>query len=79
MDNREILIPQVLKKVGYRSGIYGKWDLGIHRRFLPTSRGFDDFYGLVNTGIDYYTHERYGVPSMYRNDALTEEDITSIQ
>lgn len=74
MDTREILIPQVLKAVGYRSGIYGKWDLGIQRRFLPTSRGFDDFYGLVNTGIDYYTHERYGVPSMYRNDALTEED-----
>ncbi len=74
MDTREVLIPAVLKTVGYQSGIYGKWDLGIHRRFLPTSRGFDDFYGLVNTGIDYYTHERYGVPSMYRNDALTEED-----
>ncbi|MCB1062753.1 MAG: sulfatase-like hydrolase/transferase [Verrucomicrobiae bacterium] len=74
MDTREVLIPQMLKSVGYRSGIFGKWDLGIHRRFLPTSRGFDDFYGLVNTGIDYFTHERYGVPSMFRNDALTEED-----
>ncbi|MGI9470294.1 MAG: sulfatase family protein, partial [Rubripirellula sp.] len=35
---------------------------------------FDDFYGFVNTGIDYYTHERYGVPSMYRNFSPTEED-----
>ncbi len=74
MDTREVILPAMLKSAGYRSGIYGKWDLGIHRRFLPTSRGFDDFYGLVNTGIDYYTHERYGVPSMFRNDALTEED-----
>ncbi|MCB1229557.1 MAG: sulfatase-like hydrolase/transferase [Verrucomicrobiae bacterium] len=74
MDTREVLIPAMLKTVGYQSAIYGKWDLGINRRFLPTSRGFGDFYGLVNTGIDYYTHERYGVPSMYRNDALTEED-----
>lgn len=74
MDTREVILPAMLKTAGYRSGIYGKWDLGILRRFLPTSRGFDDFYGLVNTGTDYYTHERYGVPSMYRNDALTEED-----
>jgi uncharacterized membrane protein YebE (DUF533 family) len=59
---------------GYVSGIYGKWGLGTLKRFLPTSRGFDDFYGLVNTGIDYYTHERYGVHSMYRNEVRSEED-----
>ena len=56
------------------SGIFGKWDLGVHRRFLPLARGFDDFYGFVNTGIDYYTHERYGVPSMYRNNSPTTAD-----
>lgn len=74
MDTREVLLPKALKAGGYRSGIYGKWDLGIHKRFLPQARGFDDFYGFVNTGIDYYTHERYGVPSMFRNNQLTEED-----
>ena len=74
MDTREVLLPAILKPLGYKSGIYGKWDLEIHKRFLPRARGFDDFYGLVNTGIDYYTHERYGVPSMYRNNARTEED-----
>ena len=72
MDLRETILPQLLTR--YRSGIYGKWDLGSLRRFLPTSRGFDDFYGFVNTGIDYYTHERYGVPSMYRNLRPTTED-----
>lgn len=74
MDVREILLPAVLKEAGYVSGIFGKWDLGVHRRFLPLQRGFDDFYGFVNTGIDYYTHERYGVPSMYRNNRPTTED-----
>ena len=74
MDLREKIIPQFLKPVGYKSAIYGKWDLGTLKRYLPTSRGFDDFYGFVNTGIDYYTHERYGVPSMYRNLEKTEED-----
>ena len=74
MDTREVLLPRVLKSAGYVSGIFGKWDLGAHRRFLPQARGFDDFYGFVNTGIDYYTHERYGVPSMYRNNSPTTAD-----
>ncbi len=74
MDTREVLLPQVLKKSGYVSGIFGKWDLGVHKRYLPLARGFDDFYGFVNTGIDYYTHERYGVPSMYRNNQPTAAD-----
>ncbi len=73
MDLRERILPELLPD-NYVSGIYGKWDLGSLKRFLPTSRGFDDFYGFVNTGIDYYTHERYGVPSMYRNLKPTEED-----
>lgn len=74
MDLREVLLPQLLRSVGYKNGIFGKWDLGSLRRFLPTSRGFDEFYGFVNTGIDYYTHERYGVPSMYRNLDRTDQD-----
>jgi len=74
MDTREILLPQMLRQAGYRCGIFGKWDLGVHRRFLPLARGWDAFYGFVNTGIDYYTHERYGVPSMYRDNSPTTED-----
>ena len=74
MDTSEVLIPRVLKKAGYVSGIFGKWDLGQLHRFLPLQRGFDDFYGYVNTGIDYWTHERYGVPSMYRGNKPTAED-----
>lgn len=73
MDLREQIIPTLLPDA-YQSGIYGKWDLGTLMRFLPTSKGFDDFYGFVNTGVDYFTHERYGVPSMYRNLEPTEED-----
>jgi arylsulfatase A-like enzyme len=74
MDTHEVLLPRMLKAADYTSGIFGKWDLGVHRRFLPLARGFDEFYGFVNTGIDYYTHERYGVPSMYRNNSPTTAD-----
>ncbi|MCZ6793899.1 MAG: sulfatase-like hydrolase/transferase [Planctomycetota bacterium] len=74
MDTREVLLPRMLRSAGYASGIFGKWDLGSLRRFLPLARGFDDFYGFVNTGVDYFTHERYGVPSMVRGDRPTVED-----
>lgn len=74
MDTREVMISDVLKKQGYTNGVFGKWDGGSLKRYLPLQRGFDEFYGLVNTGIDYYTHERYSVPSMYHNNQLTEKD-----
>jgi arylsulfatase A-like enzyme len=74
MDTRESLIPAGHKQAGYTSGIYGKWDLGTLKRYLPKQRGFDDFYGFVNTGIDYFTHERYGVPSMVEGNEPTTKD-----
>lgn len=73
-DVREVMLPQVLKKAGYRCGIFGKWDGGQLKRYLPLQRGFDVFHGFTNTGIDYWTHERYGVPSMYRDNLLTTKD-----
>ena len=43
----EILLPQVLKQRGYRTMAIGKWHLG-HKPVaqLPTSRGFDRYFGL---------------------------------
>ena len=73
-DTREVLLSQVLSEAGYATAVFGKWDLGSLQRYLPLQRGFDDFYGFVNTGIDYWTHERYGVPSMYLRNAPTERD-----
>jgi len=74
LDVREQTIGDMLKRAGYRTGVVGKWDMGQARRFLPLQRGFDFFYGIGNNGIDYYTHERYGVPSMFRGNERTEAD-----
>ncbi len=73
-DLREVFLSEVLQQSGYRCGCFGKWDSGQLRRFLPLQQGFDEFYGFANTGIDYFTHERYGVPSMRRGNELTTED-----
>jgi len=74
LDEREITFGNLMRGAGYATGVIGKWDSGRARRYLPLQRGFDYFYGLAVTGIDYWTHERYGVPSMYRNNRLVKEE-----
>ncbi len=73
-DEREVFLSDLLGEHGYANGCFGKWDGGQLKRFLPLQRGFDEFYGFANTGIDYFTHERYGVPSMRRGNELTTQD-----
>jgi len=44
---------EVLKPVGYVSGIIGKWHLGAHPTRHPLNRGFDFFYGHLGGGHQY--------------------------
>jgi arylsulfatase A-like enzyme len=44
--DREITIATLLRKAGYRTGIIGKWHLGDVPESLPTSNGFDEYYGI---------------------------------
>ena len=42
----ERTIAEVLKTQGYATGCFGKWHLGYQEKFLPTSQGFDYYFGL---------------------------------
>jgi arylsulfatase A-like enzyme len=74
LDPREKTLGDVLRTAAYRNGMVGKWDMGQAKRYLPRQRGFDFFYGHGNNGIEYYTHERYGVHSMFRDNTRTTAD-----
>ena len=74
LDPKEITLGDMLHTAGYVNGVVGKWDMGQAKRYLPLQRGFDFFYGHGNNGIDYYTHERYGIPSLFRGNERTQED-----
>jgi arylsulfatase A-like enzyme len=44
----EITLAEALKEEGYRTAAIGKWHLGHARQeFLPTSNGFDQYFGLL--------------------------------
>ncbi len=42
----EMTLAEVVKQKGYATACYGKWHLGHHPKFLPTSHGFDEYFGL---------------------------------
>ena len=47
------MLPQLLKKAGYRTGIFGKWHLGYKAPNTPNDRGFDEFYGFLGGAHPY--------------------------
>ncbi|CAG9228691.1 Arylsulfatase [Paraburkholderia tropica] len=45
LQKGDITIAQALKPLGYATGQFGKNHLGDRNEYLPTSHGFDEFYG----------------------------------
>lgn len=52
-------IAAALKKLGYKTGISGKWHLGLKDECRPNSNGFDEFSGFLAGCVDYYSHIFY--------------------
>jgi arylsulfatase A-like enzyme len=50
----------LLKRAGYETALIGKWHLGFLPEHGPLRHGFDEFYGILGGGVDYFSHR---VPS----------------
>ena len=46
IPSTETTLPQMLKTAGYSTACVGKWHLGSTPEYMPTVRGFDEFYGI---------------------------------
>ena len=44
----EVTMAEILAEAGYRTGMVGKWHLGVGEagEFLPTHQGFSEYYGV---------------------------------
>ena len=49
-----VTIAEVLRSTGYRTLMAGKWHNGASPGELPTSRGFDRYYGLLSGCTNYF-------------------------
>lgn len=68
----ETTIAEIVKPLGYRTAIIGKWHLGHHDVFLPTRQGFDEFFGLPYSN-DMWPHHPEN-PNYYPSLPLYENE-----
>ncbi|WP_137920642.1 sulfatase-like hydrolase/transferase [Hydrogenophaga sp. 2FB] len=63
-------LPSLLKKAGYHTALIGKWHLGYPPTFGPRRSGYDEFFGIMAGGVDYFTH----CSSSGEHDLYIDED-----
>ena len=51
LDRGQTTFAQHMKSLGYATALFGKWHLGADPGYLPTERGFDEFYGFLPYGL----------------------------
>jgi len=56
IHERELTLPQMFKQKGYATGMVGKWHLGTPTEYLPTHRGFDEWFGLPYSNDQWPLH-----------------------
>ena len=72
----ETLLPEYLRKAGYKTGWIGKWHLGAAPEFRPRNRGFEETFGFIGGGHHYQNWKpdhavEYNVP-IERNGSPVE-------
>jgi arylsulfatase A-like enzyme len=83
----ETTLAELLAEHGYASAIVGKWHLGLHPRFSPLSRGFDEFFGTLLSSQSYFPGRKGRflqsggqgyIEDEYLTDAFTREAVDFI-
>jgi arylsulfatase A-like enzyme len=72
LNPAEITIAELLKKQGYATACIGKWHLGDHPDFLPTSQGFDSYFGIPYSND---MHRKQVPLPLVRNETVIEVPV----
>jgi arylsulfatase A len=95
LRDEDVTVAEVLKKAGYRTGLFGKWGLGdAETEGVPNKQGFDEFFGYLHQKhahfyyTDYLWHNearypfpenRNGARKIYVHDVVMEKAVEFIQ
>jgi len=66
LPDSETTLAQLLKRVDYKTMAVGKWHLGHLPQFLPTNRGFDEYFGIP------YSNDMTPRPLLHNTQTLEE-------
>ena len=56
----DVTVAEVLKEVGYTTGLFGKWGLGEHGTTgVPYKQGFDEFFGYLHQIHAHFYYPEY--------------------
>ena len=84
-------LPSLLRQSGYRTALMGKWHLGYPPAFSPLRSGYEEFFGPMAGGVDYFTHcnftgahdlwfgEEERAQEGYLTDLITEHSVDYIE
>jgi len=84
-------LPSLLRSAGYNTALIGKWHLGYPPHFSPIKSGYDEFFGPMAGGVDYFTHcsnsgeqdlysgEHEKAEEGYLTDLLSERAVDYVQ
>jgi arylsulfatase A-like enzyme len=63
-------LASLLHNVGYATALVGKWHLGFPPHFGPLKSGYQEFFGPMSGGVDYFSHVDFaGRHDLYRGEA----------
>ena len=63
-------LPSLLRDAGYATALVGKWHLGFPPHFGPRKSGYQEFFGALSGGLDYFTHrDTSGAHDLFENEA----------
>ena len=62
-------LPSLLKAAGYRTALAGKWHLGYPPAFSPLRSGYEEFFGPMSGGVDYFSHcDSRGIHDLFEGE-----------